>query len=138
MSENSSTNGQQSSGQNDGLIVPDEARKKYPDLVELVIKSESMNREERNYWLQVLPVMTDDQVAELSDILQTEKKKLAAIDAKYAGQGGNTAQSEPQIDPAEVERKRREAREQRWKAEQSHREQDEETAEDLLAQLEEL
>ncbi len=67
-----------------GLIIPDQVRKKYPDLLKLIVLSESMNLEERNYWLQVLPVMTPDQVAELRDILVTERRKLTAIDARYA------------------------------------------------------
>ncbi len=67
-----------------GLIIPDEVRKRYPNLLRLIVLSESMNLEERNYWLQVLPVMTPDQVEELRDILVTERRKLSAIDAKYA------------------------------------------------------
>lgn len=118
------------------VVVPEEAKKKYPDLVELVLKSESMNAEERNYWLQVLPVMTPDQVAELRDILETEKKKLAAIDAKYSPQ--KSAEPGKEIDVEAVEKKRREAREKRKELESEHREEDQEKAEDLLSQLDEL
>jgi len=66
------------------LVVPDETQVKYPNLVKLIIASKSMNNSERNYWLQVLPVMTTEQVAELRDILATEKRKLAEIDVKYS------------------------------------------------------
>lgn len=129
---------QQQDGKNDDtskLIIPDEVKEKYPELLELILKSESMNTEERNYWLQVLPVMTPEQVQELRDILETEKRKLAEIDAKYAVK---KKPPEKEIDVEEVERKRREAKEQRKMAEEKHREQEEEHAEDLLSQLDEL
>ena len=125
-----------------GLVIPDEAKKKHPDLVALVLKSESMNTEEKNYWLQVLPVMTPDQVAELRDILETEKKKLAAIDAKYASQkGGVPGQQEAKLseeDLKKMEEERRKKQEKRRAEEAKHKEADEDTAEDLLSQLDDL
>jgi|SRR6185295_19064946 len=118
------------------VIIPEEARKKYPDLVELILKSESMNDEERNYWLQVLPVMTDDQVKELRDILETEKKKLAAIDAKYSA---NNAEAKPaNIDVAAVEEKRRQAREARKNAEQKSQVEEKAKEADILSELAKL
>ena len=127
-----------------GVIIPDEAKQKYPDLVELVLQSESMNTEERNYWLQVMPVMTPDQIAELRDILETEKRKLAAIDAKYAAQkggrtgGGQNTAALSEEDIKKAEEKRKKAQEERRAAEAAHREKDEEHAEDLLSQLDDL
>jgi len=129
-----------------GVVVPDEAKKKYPDLVKLILKSESMNTEEQNYWLQVLPVMTPDQVAELRDILETEKKKLAAIDAKYSTQKGRgvgargkqPAKKLTEEELKRVEEKRKKAQKERKKKEAEHKEKDEETAEDLLSQLDDL
>ncbi len=66
------------------LVIPDETRKKYPALIELILGSESMNDEERQYWINILPVMTPDQISSLEDILTTEKNQLEAIDKKYA------------------------------------------------------
>lgn len=66
--------------------IPDEVKQKYPDLVELIIASASMNDDERQYWFSILPIMTDDQVARLREILATEKQKLAEIDTKYQKQ----------------------------------------------------
>lgn len=109
------------------LVVPEETKKQFPDLVELIVKSESMNNSERNYWLQVLPVMTEAQVAELRDILETEKRKLAEIDKKYE-------QSEPKnIDVEAVEKERREAAANREKEEEEARKSEDPDA--ILGQL---
>ncbi len=122
-------------GQGNPVVnVPDEVKAKFPDIVELIMKSESMNNEERNYWLQVLPVMTEDQVKELRDILETEKKKLAAIDAKYAQPPGEGTV----VNIEEVEKKRKEAQDKRKKEEEEHRTQESADAEDLLSKLNEI
>ena len=42
-----------------------------------------MNDEERQYWINILPIMTQEQLKNLEDILMNEKQQLAAIDAKY-------------------------------------------------------
>jgi chromatin segregation and condensation protein Rec8/ScpA/Scc1 (kleisin family) len=131
------------SGKNtSGVVIPDEAQKKHPELVQLILKSESMNTEEQNYWLQVLPVMTSDQIAELRDILETEKKKLAVIDQKYAAQkSGIMGRQAPELSEEELkaaEAKRHERQAQRRSEEEKHKQADEQTAEDLLSQLDNL
>lgn len=57
-----------------------------PEVVELLQKSQSMNAEERAYWLKMLPNLTDDQRQQLIAILVHEREQLAAIDRKYADQ----------------------------------------------------
>ena len=57
--------------------------KKYPVLVELITATESMNSSEKEYWFQLLPMMTDEQIKNLQNILEGEKKKLTEIDKKY-------------------------------------------------------
>lgn len=57
--------------------------KKYPKLVELIAATESMNSSEKEYWLQLLPIMTEEQIANLQSILEGEKQKLSEIDKKY-------------------------------------------------------
>jgi hypothetical protein len=42
-----------------------------------------MDDEEREYWFQILPIMTDDQVEKLREILINEKQQLAKLDAEY-------------------------------------------------------
>jgi hypothetical protein len=64
--------------------VPEKLLKEDPQLVELIIKSESMDDGERQYWFNLSEVMNKEQVEKLRDILVREKQKLAEIDAKYA------------------------------------------------------
>ncbi|MEQ1849016.1 MAG: hypothetical protein ABL890_00285 [Candidatus Peribacteraceae bacterium] len=66
------------------LQVPAETQAKFGAVVELIKGSESMNMEERQYWINILPVMTEEQLRSLNEILVNEKAQLAAIDAKYA------------------------------------------------------
>ncbi len=63
--------------------IPDMVKKTYPDLVPLILETESMNDDERQYWFQILPIMTEDQVKKLREILANEKNQLAEIDKQY-------------------------------------------------------
>ena len=56
---------------------------KYPELIELINSTNSMDKEEKQYWIDILPTMTDEQVNRLFDILETERKKLEELDLKY-------------------------------------------------------
>lgn len=67
----------------DKFDIPEMVRTTYPDLVPLILQTESMNDDERQYWFQILPIMTDDQVKKLRDILSNEKQQLAEIDKQY-------------------------------------------------------
>ncbi len=58
------------------LNVSEEAQKKYPDLIELIRKSQSMTNEERQYWVDVLLIMSVDQIQNLRNILENEKKQI--------------------------------------------------------------
>lgn len=66
------------------LQIPPDTLAKFGKLVELIKGSESMNDEERQYWVNILPIMTPEQLKNLEEILVTEKQQLAAIDRKYA------------------------------------------------------
>ncbi len=115
------------------LTIPEEAQKRYPQLIELIKASESMNNEERQYWINILPIMTEEQVKNLYEILDNERKQLAAIDAKYQNemQKLGTAESVAQL---EEERKKR--REDRQKTEASASVKETEATEDILKQIE--
>lgn len=80
-----STNPQTTSGStaSGDYNVPQVVLDKYPELVELIKKTESMSREEREYWFQILPIMTDDQVTRLKTILEEEAAQLAKLDDTY-------------------------------------------------------
>jgi len=55
-----------------------------PELITLVLQSRSMDKaEEKQSWFNLLPMMNDEQIAKLNDILTREKTKLAEIEKKY-------------------------------------------------------
>lgn len=65
------------------FAIPKMVADKYPDLVDLIKTTESMDDQEREYWFQILPVMTDEQITKFRGILETEKKQLADLDKEY-------------------------------------------------------
>jgi hypothetical protein len=66
------------------LHIPKRTKEMYPALVELILGSESMTDSERQYWLNVLPSITEEQRAQLQLILRNEKEKLEAIEANHS------------------------------------------------------
>lgn len=124
------------------LVIPDETKNKYPDLVEKIKHSKSMNNSERNYWLQVLPVMTEEQVKELQDILDTEIRKLKEIDEKYskmeaaaAARGGKKAPA-PELTAEEIAKLDAEKQAKRKAREEAEKKaQEENNPDDILSQL---
>jgi len=58
------------------LNVSEEVLKKFPDLIEMIKGSQSMNQDERQYWVDVLLIMSDDQIKNLKTILDNEKKQI--------------------------------------------------------------
>lgn len=75
------------------------------ELVDYIMKSESMKDEERQYWFNLYEVMNEQQVEKLRDILKREREKLAEIDAKYG--------KKPEIDPVEAAKKAEELAQKR-------------------------
>lgn len=63
--------------------VSDETLAQYNELVELILSTESMDDDERQYWFDILPSMTNEQVDRLFNILDTERKKLEKLEEKY-------------------------------------------------------
>ncbi len=114
------------------LKVPEDIQKKYPDLITLIKGSESMNDEERQYWVNILPIMTPEQIQNLRDILENEKKQLAAIDAKYQSEIEKIGSDEVR---KQTEEERKKKREERSTAETAHKEEEDKAAEDLLKQI---
>jgi len=55
-----------------------------PDLITLVLQSKSIDKpEDKQGWFSLLPLMNDDQISRLREILTKEKTKLAEIEQKY-------------------------------------------------------
>jgi hypothetical protein len=42
-----------------------------------------MDNDEKQYWFDIMPSMTDSQIDRLFNILDTEKRKLEALENKY-------------------------------------------------------
>ncbi len=54
-----------------------------PQLINLILETESMDNDERQYWFNLLPTMTDDQIMKLYVILAVEEVKLGDLEEKY-------------------------------------------------------
>ncbi len=65
------------------FIIADEILADYKELVDLILATESMDDDERQYWFDIMPSMTDEQIDRLYNILDTEKKKLEKLEEKY-------------------------------------------------------
>lgn len=102
----------------------------------MILKSESMNDEERQYWIDILPVMTSEQVGQLNTILKNEREQLAAIDEKYNKQIDAIAEQERPL--REISRERKEKQVERSSKEEIARKEEEQNAEDLLRKMEEM
>jgi cellulose biosynthesis protein BcsQ len=117
------------------LSIPKALQEKYPELIGLIRQSESMNNKERQYWINIIPVMTEPQTNNLLQILRTEKKELAAIDEKYANQvEAITTKEKVRQQQIKKEKKRR----VRVEDEAKHHEEASDQAEDILDQIESL
>jgi len=64
--------------------IEDEFVESDSELIELVLKSKALDtEEEKQNWFNLLPLMTEEQVLKLREILLREKKKLEDIENKY-------------------------------------------------------
>lgn len=66
------------------FTIPEQFLESMADLVELVLRSRSMDKhDEKQSWFNLLPLMNEEQVDKLRDILTREKDKLAEIEQRY-------------------------------------------------------
>ncbi len=65
------------------FTILDEIHVKYGELVELVLGSESIDNNEKQYWFDIMPSMTDEQIDRLFNILMTERRQLEELNVKY-------------------------------------------------------
>jgi hypothetical protein len=114
-------------------IIPSIVREKFPDLVKLIYETESMNTEEREYWMQIMPIMTEEQISKFRDILVNERDQLAKLDQQYESEAGKINKA-PEIDEAKMKAKMEEIKFQEAKGEAE----DKEKEEQLLSQLENM
>lgn len=113
--------------------IPDAFLEKEPDLVILVLKSKSLAKdEEKQSWFNLVPMMNEDQINKLRDILTRERDKIAEIEAKYEKKK-EEIQEKYQNKFNAVEYQKRMSNMQTH--EESVREQENEEADDLLKNL---
>ena len=115
------------------LVIPPGIQQQFGDIIELVTHSESMNDEERQYWINILPIMTPEQLQNLRDILSSERQQLAAIDAQYSKAVDTLGQQEF-TKQVTVERQKRS--EERTKAEGVTKSEEDAKTEELLKNME--
>ncbi len=65
------------------FYLSEEIQAQYPELIKLILATESMDDEERQYWFDIMPSMNDNQVDRLFNILETERRKLEELESKY-------------------------------------------------------
>lgn len=65
------------------FYLSEEIQAQYPELIKLILATESMDDEERQYWFDIMPSMNDNQVDRLFNILETERRKLEELEMKY-------------------------------------------------------
>jgi hypothetical protein len=118
-----------------GVQVPADTQARFADMVELILASESMNEEEKQYWITILPVMTEEQMKNLRDILEGERAQLQAIDEKYAAQM-TALGTQASLD--DIEKKMKMQKEQRTEQETAAEQEEREREEALLSQIEQL
>jgi len=119
------TSDQKAAGSAHTLTIPNELKQKHPELIALILRSESMNDEERQYWINILPIMTPEQIGNLKDILANEKKQLEAIDKKYASDIAQIGQKQLLTKTSEERHKRhleREQQEEQYQKEEAEKE----------------
>ena len=63
--------------------ISEDIQAQYWELIKLILTTDSMDDNERQYWFDIMPSMTDEQVDRLYNILDTEKKKLEDLETKY-------------------------------------------------------
>lgn len=86
--------------------VPEKFLNQYPEIVAMILRSESMNDSERQYWFNLTEVMNTEQVEKLRGILTRERQKLAEIEAKYGP-------SQPTLTDAEIAERNQEIQKKR-------------------------
>lgn len=116
-------------------IIPGLVREKFPDLVKLIYETESMNVEEREYWMQIMPIMTEEQITKFREILVNEKNELSKLDQDYQSEMAKLNKNRPQeIDEQALKTKIGEIK----KAEATQESAEKKDEENLLNQLDNL
>jgi hypothetical protein len=113
-------------------IVPPLVRQKFPDLIKLIHETESMNEEEREYWLQIMPIMSEEQTTKFRDILVNEKNQLAKLDQEYQTEMAKTNKGPAmQLDEAKMKEKMQEIKQAEATSEKEEKSKEDEVLKQL-------
>lgn len=63
--------------------IPIKVQEKYWDELHLIFIAQSMDNEDKQYWLETLATMTDEQADRLFNILAKEKIELERVEKEY-------------------------------------------------------
>lgn len=121
--------------QSSKVVIPPGVKEKHGELLDLILESESMNDEERQYWINILPIMTPEQIGNLREILKNEREQLKAIDQKYAKEIQQIGQERLIRETQDAHRRHRE---ERIEKEHKASEEEDKRSEDLLKQIQSL
>lgn len=65
--------------------ISDSFLEKMPEIISLILESKSLDtQQEKQSWFDLLPLMNQEQIDKLKDILTREKEKLQEIEQKYS------------------------------------------------------
>ncbi|MCK9185884.1 hypothetical protein M0P48_00400 [Candidatus Gracilibacteria bacterium] len=115
-------------------IIPKIIREKFPDLIKLIFETESMNIEEREYWLQIMPIMSEEQISKFRGILVNERDQLAKLDQEYSTEVMPGTAQTPQMTEVNMKEKFAEIKEKETLSKVGEKKEEEE----LLKQLQNL
>lgn len=117
------------------FIINDEVLKNHGDLIKLIIASETISdKEQKQYWIDAIEDMDDDQMESLLWILNEEQEWLQKIWEEFNEDLAKEKAEKAEEAEAERIRKKREREEKERLAEKE----EENLEEDLLAELEDL
>ncbi len=114
------------------FTINDDIIKNNKELIDLVLNTESMDDDERQYWFDMMPSMNEDQIWRLFEILDTERKKLLELEKKY--QEEISKLNEKQL----IEWQEMKLKKNRQKIMMQEAKEKQEDPEDILASLDDL
>lgn len=65
------------------VVVPPDVQSNFPDIVRMITQSDVMDSDEQQYWIDILPEMTAEQLEKLAALLGIEKDKMDALEDRY-------------------------------------------------------
>lgn len=65
------------------FTILEELQVKFPELIDLILQSESIDNAQKQYWLDILPSMTNEQIDRLFNILMTERIEIEKLDLQF-------------------------------------------------------